>query len=143
MLWKRNNKKTQKNNKCKRIDEEILELANKQDLPMSQILEAGLISFLKLKEDERLPFIAENSAELTNPSELIVSEMKWNEFLEMSVGTTKFKDILEIALLAKKTGKSFNSLVKSLNNVVGVGGITTIGILGIASLFSYLNKNKN
>ena len=28
-----------------RIDEEILELANKQDLPMSQILEAGLISF--------------------------------------------------------------------------------------------------
>ena len=126
-----------------RIDEEILELANKQDLPMSQILEAGLISFLKLKEDERLPFIAENSAELTNPSELIVSEMKWNEFLEMSVGTTKFKDILEIALLAKKTGKSFNSLVKSLNNVVGVGGITTIGILGIASLFSYLNKNKN
>ena len=126
-----------------RIDEEILELANKQDLPMSQILEAGLISFLKLKEDERLPFIAENSAELTNPSELIVSEMKWNEFLEMSVGTTKFKDILEIALLAKKTGKSFNYLVKSLNNVVGVGGITTIGILGIASLFSYLNKNKN
>ncbi len=126
-----------------RIDEEILELANKQDLPMSQILEAGLISFLKLKEDERLPFIAENSAELTNPSELIISEMKWNEFLEMSVGTTKFKDILEIALLAKKTGKSFNSLVKSLNNVVGVGGITTIGILGIASLFSYLNKNKN
>ena len=123
-----------------RIDEEILELANKQDLPMSQILEAGLISFLKLKEDERLPFIAENSAELTNPSELIVSEMKWNEFLEMSVGTTKFKDILEIALLAKKTGKSFNSLVKSLNNVVGVGGITTIGILGVASLFSYLNK---
>ena len=123
-----------------RIDEEILELANKQDLPMSQILEAGLISFLKLKEDERLPFIAENSAELTNPSELIISEMKWNEFLEMSVGTTKFKDILEIALLAKKTGKSFNSLVKSLNNVVGVGGITTIGILGIASLFSYLNK---
>ena len=119
-----------------RIDEEILELANKQDLPMSQILEAGLISFLKLKEDERLPFIAENSAELTNPSELIISEMKWNEFLEMSVGTTKFKDILEIALLAKKTGKSFNSLVKSLNNVVGVGGITTIGILGIASLFS-------
>ena len=126
-----------------RIDEEILELANKQDLPMSQILEAGLISFLKLKEDERLPFIAENSAELTNPSELIISKMKWNEFLEMSVGTTKFKDILEIALLAKKTGKSFNSLVKSLNNVVGVGGITTIGILGIASLFSYLNKNKN
>ena len=126
-----------------RIDEEILELANKQDLPMSQILEAGLISFLKLKEDERLPFIAENSAELTNPSELIITEMKWNEFLEMSVGTTKFKDILEIALLAKKTGKSFNSLVKSLNNVVGVGGITTIGILGIASLFSYLNKNKN
>ena len=126
-----------------RIDEEILELANKQDLPMSQILEAGLISFLKLKEDERLPFIAENSAELTNPSELIISEMKWNEFLEMSVGTTKYKDILEIALLAKKTGKSFNSLVKSLNNVVGVGGITTIGILGIASLFSYLNKNKN
>ena len=123
-----------------RIDEEILELANKQDLPMSQILEAGLISFLKLKEDERLPFIAENSAELTNPSELIISEMKWNEFLEMSVGTTKFKDILEIALLAKKTGKSFNSLVKSLNNVVGVGGITTIGILGVASLFSYLNK---
>ena len=126
-----------------RIDEEILELASKQDLPMSQVLEAGLISFLKLKEDERLPFIAENSAELTNPSELIISEMKWNEFLEMSVGTTKFKDILEIALLAKKTGKSFNSLVKSLNNVVGVGGITTIGILGIASLFSYLNKNKN
>ena len=126
-----------------RIDEEILELANKQDLPMSQILEAGLISFLKLKEDERLPFITENSAELTNPSELIISEMKWNEFLEMSVGTTKFKDILEIALLAKKTGKSFNSLVKSLNNVVGVGGITTIGILGVASLFSYLNKNKN
>ena len=126
-----------------RIDEEILELASKQDLPMSQVLEAGLISFLKLKEDERLPFIAENSAELTNPSELIISEMKWNEFLEMSIGTTKFKDILEIALLAKKTGKSFNSLVKSLNNVVGVGGITTIGILGIASLFSYLNKNKN
>ena len=123
-----------------RIDEEILELASKQDLPMSQVLEAGLISFLKLKEDERLPFIAENSAELTNPSELIISEMKWNEFLEMSVGTTKFKDILEIALLAKKTGKSFNSLVKSLNNVVGVGGITTIGILGVASLFSYLNK---
>ena len=74
---------------------------------------------------------------------LCVVEMKWNEFLEMSVVTTKFKDILEIALLAKKTGKSFNSLVKSLNNVVGVGGITTIGILGIASLFSYLNKNKN
>lgn len=123
-----------------RIDEEILELASKQDLPMSQVLEAGLISFLKLKEDERLPFIAENSAELTNPSELIISEMKWNEFLEMSIGTTKFKDILEIALLAKKTGKSFNSLVKSLNNVVGVGGITTIGILGVASLFSYLNK---
>ena len=142
MLWKRNNKKNQKTISA-RIDEEILELANKQDLPMSQILEAGLISFLKLKEDERLPFIAENSAELTNPSELIISEMKWNEFLEMSVGTTKFKDILEIALLAKKTGKSFNSLVKSLNNVVGVGGITTIGILGIASLFSYLNKNKN
>ena len=126
-----------------RIDEEILELASKQDLPMSQVLEAGLISFLKLKEDERLPIIAENSAELTNPSELIISEMKWNEFLEMSIGTTKFKDILEIALLAKKTGKSFNSLVKSLNNVVGFGGITTIGILGIASLFSYLNKNKN
>ena len=136
-----------------RVDEEILETFTKQGLPLSQVIEAGIIYFLKLKEDERISFIAENSAEATEKKDLVVSAVQWQEFLKQQIGSTRARDMIELAILAKKIGSDFETTRKTLiDRGIGTSSIisSTIGtssVVGtfagtIAALAGIMTKNK-
>ena len=105
-----------------RVDEKVLETFSKQGLPLSQVVEAGIVHFLKLPEDQRISFIAENSAEVTSENEIVVSEIPWQEFVQQQLGTTRAKDMIELAILAKTIGSDFETTRKTV--ISGMTGKT-------------------
>ena len=101
-------------------------------MPISQVVEAGIIHFIKLKEEEKIAFIAENSAEVTNEKDLVLNEKVWSEVLRENVGTTRFKDLIEIAILAKSAGVGFHIVregLKSTGMLGVVAGAVSTGIV--------------
>ncbi|AIF54157.1 hypothetical protein [Pelosinus sp. UFO1] len=125
-----------------RVNESITDILSEQDLPTSQIVEAGIIHFLKLKEEEKIAFIAENSAEVTNEKDLVVMQKVWPDILRDYTGTTRFKDLIEIAKLAKSAGVGFHVVRESLKST----GMLSIGAGIVAgsmmSLAKVLMQNK-
>ena len=113
-----------------RVDEEIMDVFTKQGLPVSQVVEAGIIYFLKLKEQQRISFIAENSVEVTDEKEIVISETQWTDFLQQQLGTTRAKHLVELAILSKKIGSDFETTRKTLAATGGIGVLGAIPILG-------------
>lgn len=126
-----------------RVNESIIDILSEQDLPTSQIVEAGIIHFLKLNEEEKIAFIAENSAEVTDEKDLVSMLRTWPDVLREYTGTTRFKDLIEIAKLARSAGVGFNIVRESLKSTGLLGAVTTSIVAGsMMSLAKVLMQNK-
>ncbi len=119
-----------------RVNESITDILSEQDLPISQIVEAGIIHFLKLTEEEKIAFIAENCAEVTDEKDLVVMKKVWPDVLRDYIGTTRFKDLIEIVKLSKSAGVGFHVVRESLKTT----GMLSIGAGIVAGSMMSLAK---
>lgn len=136
-------KKDTKKTISARVNESIVEILSEKDMPTSQIVEAGIVHFLKLSDEDKIAFVAENSAEVTNKEDLKISNKVWSDLLKESVGTTRFKDLTEIAKLAISAGVGFNVARESLRAAGAIAGPIAIAASAIIPLVKILfDKSK-
>ena len=64
-----------------RVNKLIYEEYKKSEIPISTVIEAGLIYFLKLDEDEKMEYISQNLPETVEKEDLKPLNEPWNEYL--------------------------------------------------------------
>ena len=57
--------------------------------------------WMQLTEEEKIAFIAEKCAEVTDEKDLVVMKKVWPDVLRDYTGTTRFKDLIEIVTYIK------------------------------------------
>lgn len=68
-----------------RIDEELYDEIKKNEIPLTEFLEASITNYLKLSDVERLLFLTINDSNLLTPSDIKVHET-WSELLKDKLG---------------------------------------------------------
>lgn len=64
-----------------RVNKLVYDMYKESELPISTIIEAGLIYFLKLDEDKKLEYISKNSPETVEKEELKPLSGKWSDYI--------------------------------------------------------------
>jgi hypothetical protein len=64
-----------------RVNRLIYEEYKKSEIPISTVVEAGLIYFLKLDEDEKMKYISQNLPETVEKEDLKPLNKSWTEYL--------------------------------------------------------------
>ena len=72
---------TEKQTISARVNKLIYDEYKKSEVPISTVVEAGLIYFLKLDEDEKMKYITQNLPETVEKEELKTLKEPWNIFL--------------------------------------------------------------
>jgi hypothetical protein len=64
-----------------RVNEHIIEKFKQNEIPLSVVVEASMIKFLKMEEVERIKFIADNIPENVETNSFKKIDEKWNDVL--------------------------------------------------------------
>lgn len=72
-----------------RVNKYIYEEYKKAEIPISSVIEASLINFLKLTNEQRILFLSDNLPENVEKDEIKTDEVKWTSFLKESLKTLK------------------------------------------------------
>lgn len=83
-----------------RINKYIYEEFKRNEIPISTVVEAGLINFLKLSEDKKILFLSENIPECSDKEDIIPMKLKWNEFLVDSLKRVNIPLAIGISIVA-------------------------------------------
>jgi len=118
-------KVTEKNDKkitvSVRVNEYIIEKYRESEIPLSTVVEASMINFLKMEELDKIRFLADNIPENVETSSFKIFEGKWTDMIH--------KYITDMGL----TQTVFSSVLKSASSI---GAITLIGAaLNLSSKF--------
>lgn len=82
-----------------RVNKKIFDDLKGMDIPLSLVVEAGLIWFLKLSDEEKIIYLADNSIENTEISELKKSNTKWPDNIKHHLSKLQLPDTTVKALL--------------------------------------------
>lgn len=64
-----------------RVNDYVLEQYRTSEVPLSSVVEASLVNFLKLNDIEKIKFIADNTPDNVDVSALAKNNMKWTDML--------------------------------------------------------------
>lgn len=109
-----------------RVNKYIVDIYKDKEIPISFVIEASLINFLKLTDKEKIKFLSENIPEKVKVSDLKTPKMKWADLL---------KSYLKNMTLP-------TSVTNGLLSGLAVGAISIIGSF-MSSIESNETKNKN
>lgn len=65
-----------------RVNKQIVDIYKAKEIPVSLVIEASMIHFLKLSDEEKITFLSDNLPENTNADEFEVPSKKWGDILE-------------------------------------------------------------
>lgn len=68
-----------------RVNKYIFDQYKDSEIPISTVIEASLIYFLKLTDDEKFKFLSENTPQNTSREDLIIPELAWSELISKSL----------------------------------------------------------
>lgn len=102
---------TEKTTVSARVNSYIVDQYKERDIPISMVIEASLINFMKLNDDDKIKFISKNITDGVKIKDLDKSKVAWKDLLN------SYFDRLAIP----------QSITSSLFTGLGIGAVALIG----------------
>jgi predicted PolB exonuclease-like 3'-5' exonuclease len=94
-----------------RVNSYVVDMYKESEIPISMVIESGLVHFMKLDDEEKIKFISQNLIDNVKVKELKKPKNSWKNMLE--------KNLKDFSIPV--------TLISSLIAGVGVAAVATIG----------------